>query len=356
MTSQSAQGSNGSSVPASFSSGPPYHPLFAILGRYPSVSVDDAIGAVILAIFVVAALLNLTICWRNFRQSHNFFLSLFLAVFCAARIIANALRISWASHLENVKIIIAAQVFLSAGVVMLFVMNMILSQRLLRAYQPHIGWNKSITVAFKFLYASITADIVMVIVALVYGFYTRDLDKLHTVRDVQRVGVTYLAVISFLPIPIAGFCLLLPRKEPVDKFGEGSMGMKVCLVVFTAVLLSLGAGFRAGIALQQARLSTYPAWYHHKACFYVFTYLIEIIVVYSYTLFRFDRRFYIPDGSYGPGHYSASTDSATLQNRPSGVSVDLKVLGDGTDGEQSRTISTPSPQQDQNSKEAQSEV
>ena len=314
--------------------------MFAMMGGYPTIKVDDPPSAVILAIFVVAAIINLTIWWRNFRRSHHFFLSFFLAFFCGARILACLLRIAWASHPEDVKTIIAAQVFLSAGVVMLFLMNMIFAQRLLRAYQPNFGWNKVVTVVYKLVYTSITADIMMVIIALVYSYFTRDLDKLKKVRDVQRVGVTYLAVISFLPIPIIALSLLLPRNQPVEEFGQGSMRAKVFLTIFSAVLLSLGAGFRAGVALMKPRLITSPAWYHHKACFYVLTYVIEIIVVYAYTLSRFDKRFHIPDGNTRPAHYPPSTGSATLRDTLPDVS---EVL---SDSEQS----TPQQAENENQK------
>ncbi|CAM1508716.1 Fc.00g055640.m01.CDS01 [Cosmosporella sp. VM-42] len=338
MSSQSAQGQNGSSSPLIDSSGPPYHPMFAMMGGHPTVQADDPPSAVILAIFVVAAIINLTIWWRNVCRSHQFFLSFFLAFFCGARILACLLRIAWASHPEDAKTIIAAQVFLSAGVVMLFLMNMVFAQRLLRAFQPSFGWNKVVTAVYRVIYSSITADILMVIIALVYSYFTRDLDKLKKARDVQRVGVTYLAVISFLPIPIIALSLLLPRKEPVEEFGAGSMGARVFLTIFSAVLLALGAGFRAGVALMTPRLVTNPAWYHHKACFYVLTYGIEIIVVYVYTLSEFDKRFYIRDSKHRPARYPPSSGSGTLQDIRPSVS---EVL---SDTEQSR------PQQAQNEK------
>ncbi|KPM46417.1 hypothetical protein AK830_g78 [Neonectria ditissima] len=326
---QTSQGLNDTSIPSNMlASGPPYHPLFALFGQYPSTSADDPIGAVLLVLFVTAAGFNITIYLHNVYHHHHFFVSFLLFIFCMARVIANALRIAWASRLENAKIIIATQVFISAGVVMLFVINLALTQRLFRAYHPHLGWSKTMTVAFKMLYASITADIAMVVVALVYGFYTRDLSKLSKVRHVQRTGVTYLAVVAFLPLPITALCVFLPRKSDIEKFGHGRMRTKVRLVVFAAMLLSLGAGFRAGIALMGPRLSTDPAWYHHKACFYVFTYGIEIVVVYTFLLFRIDRRFHIPDGSSAPGHYSASVKSTIGNHELSEASTDSQVLGD----------------------------
>jgi hypothetical protein len=47
-----------------------------------------------------------------------------------------------------------------------------------------------------------------------------------------------------------------------------------------------------------------PAWYDSKACFYVFNFGVEIIVVALYIVLRVDKRFHVPDGSKAPGDYS----------------------------------------------------
>jgi hypothetical protein len=49
-----------------------------------------------------------------------------------------------------------------------------------------------------------------------------------------------------------------------------------------------------------------PAWFHGKACYYCFNFVVEVMVVYIYTLSRFDTRFHVPDGSSAPGHYSCA--------------------------------------------------
>ena len=154
--------------------------------------------------------------------------------------------------------------------------------------------------AFRFLFFSIAACLVMVIIAVVYSFYTIDTHTRSQLRDIQLVASTYLAILAFLPLPIIALSVLLPRKAPMDKFGQGRMRTKIRLLAFTATLLTIGAGFRAGVAYK-VRPITDPAWYHHKACFYVFNYGIELVVVFTYALSRFDRRFHIPNGSSGPG-------------------------------------------------------
>lgn len=313
--------------------GPPYLPTTAGLGGRPTPSVDDPISGVLLGLFVTGAVLNMTIFQINKRRSHKFILSGLLFGFCMARITANVLRIAWASNLGNASLAIAAGVFVNAGVLLLFVVNIIFAQRILRSYHPHIGWSKPVTMAFRFLFFSIAACLVMVIIAVVYSFYTIDTHTRSQLRDIQLVASTYLAILAFLPLPIIALSVLLPRKAPMDKFGQGRMRTKIRLLAFTATLLTIGAGFRAGVAYK-VRPITDPAWYHHKACFYVFNYGIELVVVFTYALSRFDRRFHIPNGSSGPGHYSASVKSAQSDDPVYRVNTEEEVFGND---EQPRT-------------------
>ena len=167
----------------------------------------------------------------------------------------------------------------------------------------------------------------MVITAVVYTFYTLNMSTRQKLRDIQLTASTYLAILAFLPLPVIALCILLPRKAPMDKFGQGRMRTKVYLLTTTATLLALGAGFRTGVAFQR-RPADHPAWFHHKACYYIFNYTIELIVVYSYALSRFDRRFHIPNGSKGPGAYSSSVDTAQSKKVVNRVMTEEEVFGD----------------------------
>ncbi|RGP73726.1 hypothetical protein FLONG3_6217 [Fusarium longipes] len=305
--------------------GPPYLPRTAGLGGRPTPSVDDPISGVMLAFFVTGAVLNMTIFQLNRRRSHKFVLSGLLFGFCMARITANVLRIAWASNPTDTSLAIAANVFTNAGVVLLFVVNLIFAQRILRAYHPNIGWSKPASWAFKFLYFAIGASLIMLITAVVYNFYTLNPHTKQQLRDIQLTGSTFLAILAFLPLPIVGLCFVLPRKMAMDKFGQGRMRTKIQLLVFTTILLSLGASFRTAVSFK-VRPANDPAWYHSKACYYCFNYVIEIIVVFSYALSRFDRRFHIPDGSHAPGDYS--TNKTKPQDPMYRVNTEEEVFGD----------------------------
>ncbi|RSL98495.1 hypothetical protein BHE90_002229 [Fusarium euwallaceae] len=245
----------------------------------------------------------MTIYIRNKRRGHKFLFSAILFGFSLARIVACSLRIVVGSKPHQVNTVIASQVFNSAGVVMIFVINLFFAQRILRAYHPRVGWGKPATLVARFLIFSLIATLVMTITAVVYSFYTLDVGVRNTIRHIQLFSVTYIAVLAFLPLPITIVSVLSSRPDKVEPFGRGKMETKVYLLIATSTLLAFGAGFRAGTSYV-IRPATDPAWFHHKACFYIINFVIEIIVVYTYALSRFDRRFFIPNGSSGPGDYS----------------------------------------------------
>lgn len=316
MASQSpaggAPGGGGAQAPPS---GPPYLLPVAQLGGTPTKAVDVPICAVLVAIFVAGAALNMTIFRRNRGRGHKFIPSAAVFGFCMARINAAALRIASACHPTNVSLAIAAAIFFNAGVLILFIINLIFLQRFVRAYHPRLGWGRPLTFAFRFLYFCVFACLVMVITSVVYGFYTLDQAVQAKLTDIRRTAAVYMAILAFIPLPGTILCVLAARgRPPVDPFGAGSVRTKIALVLFTTSLLSLGAGFRCALGFMPRPL-TNPGWFNHKACYYCLNYLVEVIVVFTYALSRFDRRFWVPNGSSKPGHYSSGGPAADAQKQ-----------------------------------------
>lgn len=287
----------------------PYAPTTAGLGGVPTTTLDDPITAVFLLLFVCGAAAHMTILQLNLRRGHKFLASGALFGFNMARITTSTLRLVWSTHQTSVPIAIAANVFVNAGVIIIIIINLIFSQRVLRASHPHIGWSRTIHFAYLGYYISIIGVLVMLITSIVQQSYTLNPDTLSIDHDLQLVGGTYNAVASFLPIPIVAFSVLFPKRHNnghVEKFGSGRFRTKVAVLLTSSTLICLGACFRAGIAYVP-RPRDDPAWYHSKACFYVFNFGIEIIVIYLYAIVRVDRRFHIPNGASGPGSYSGNS-------------------------------------------------
>lgn len=305
--------------------GPPYLPKGVQLGGVPTVGVDIPISAVFLVLFIAGAATNMTIFQINKRRGHKFILSGVCFGFCMARIVANVMRIVWATRPHNASIAIAASIFANAGVLILYVVNLIFLQRVVRAHHPNLGWSRGLSWAFKCLYFSIFACLVMVITSVVYSFYTLDRSALTRIRDVRLVASVFLAVLSFIPVPGVLLAILIPGSAPAEDFGKGSMRTKVALILFTSPLLALGASFRAGIGFLPIRTAADPGWYNHRACFYVFSYVLELVVLYTYTLSRMDRRFHIPNGSSAPGHYTNGVPESTPLDSSDASTVEKKV-------------------------------
>ncbi|KAJ0340821.1 hypothetical protein COL922a_002946 [Colletotrichum nupharicola] len=282
--------------------GPPYQPQVAILGLIPTVRVDVPICIILIIFFLAAAALNGFIFIRNKAAGHKFFPSTVLVGFCTTRIIALSLRIAWATQPWNVKLDIAATIFAAAGVVLLFALNILFAHRLLRGLHPNLGWNPFVGYFFLFLYFYIAVCLLCAVVATVVSFYTLDLVYLNRCHLVQLFSSTSLAVLAFAPFLIVAGALLYPGLRRPEPFGYGSLSTKALLVLATAFLLTIGAAYRCAVNFA-VRPALFPGWWHHKACYYIFNYDLELIVVFTYALMRFDMRFHVPDGACKPGDY-----------------------------------------------------
>jgi hypothetical protein len=228
----------------------------------------------------------------------------------------------------NARIAIAAQVFVSAGVVILYIVNLVFAQRVMRASHPNFGWHTALNAAFRSLYVLIVITIAMVIVVGVQSFYTLNANTGRIDRDVQLYGLTFFAVVSFIPLPLVIGGLVVPRRHTLDRFGHGRWRTKIRILVLATLLIAFGAAYRAGITWKTPVPRTLPMpAYYHKGAFYIINFGVEIIVVYMYAILRVDRRFHVPDGARGPGSYSekkpAGAESSIASPEPPRVGVPL---------------------------------
>ncbi|KAK3987263.1 hypothetical protein QBC44DRAFT_127296 [Cladorrhinum sp. PSN332] len=332
--------------------GPPYPSPFAAIGRIPTNSVDTPISAVLLPFFMGSAAIHMTIFQVNRRRDHKFVFSALLFGFSMARITALVMRIVWANRPTNANIAIAASIFVAAGVLLLFLVNLIFAQRIVRSYHPKFGWNRIVSSIWKIVMFSVLGVLIMVIVCSVHSMFTLDVPTRLRERDVLRFAAVYLAVLAFLPIPIVVTAVLWPRgkegkeeeeeeegKRRIEKFGHGRMRAKVRLLLGTSFLLTLGAAFRAGVNFVP-RPAGDPAWYHSRPAFYCFNFVIELVVVYSYAAARVDKRFHVPDGSHGPGSYAGMVNKEEDVFGSAEEGQEVKEKQDSHEGGHGRPIST----------------
>lgn len=287
-------------------SGPPYPPTTASLGGVPNTDVDAPITSVFLVLYIIAAAAYMAILQLNLKKSHKFLASGALFGFCMARITTCTMRLVWSTHQDSVPIAIAANVFVNAGVIIIIIINLLFAQRILRASHPCVGWHKITHYLFLAYYVSIILLLAALITVIVQQAYTLDANIHRIDRDIQLVGGTYNAVAAFMPVPILIIGVVLPKLRNAhrhhEKFGTGRFRTKIGILLASTLLITLGAGFRVGVSYAPRPIND-PAWYHSKTCFYCFTFVTEILVLYMYLFVRVDRRFHIPDGASGRRHY-----------------------------------------------------
>jgi hypothetical protein len=252
----------------------------------------------------------------NQKKGHKFLASGALFGFCMTRITTCTMRLVWSTHQDNVSVAIAANIFVNAGVIIVIIINLLFAQRILRASHPKLGWARTIHWLFIAYYTVIILLLIALITSIVQQSYTLDANTHRIDRDIQLVGGTNSAFAAFLPIPLLVIGVMLPRlraspssPRSVDKFGSGRFRSKIRILLFSTLLITLGAGFRLG-ANFAPRPTNDPAWYHSRACFYCFNFVVEIVVIYMYAFLRVDLRFHVPDGASGRRNYSPAEGKA----------------------------------------------
>ncbi|KAI9648847.1 hypothetical protein NHQ30_003488 [Ciborinia camelliae] len=188
---------------------PPYPPKNAGLGLTPTNHVDTPITSIFMILFLISAIIHMTILQINLRRGQKFLMSGMAFGFSFSRVIACIMRMVWASHPTNIRIAMAAQIFISAGTILLFLVNMIFTSRLLRAYHTW-AWHPYIRTIFRLSYASVIMGLVTNLTVTIQSFYTLNPHILHIDHTVQLVVSTYFAIYAFMPIPLLALRLLLP--------------------------------------------------------------------------------------------------------------------------------------------------
>ncbi|OAG10137.1 uncharacterized protein CC84DRAFT_1084241 [Paraphaeosphaeria sporulosa] len=289
----------------------PYRPTTWALGGVPKKNVDIPVTAVFLFLYIIGAATHMTIFQYNKRRGHKFLFNGMIFGFCMARITTCTLRIASISLPTNIRLAIAAQIFVAAGILLIFIINLIWSQRILRAHHP-LGWHPLVRWVFNALYIVIIFTLAIVITAVVQSFYTLRPRTRTIDRALQLYGQTLFAVVAFLPIPIVALALALSRvgKREVETFGKGRHRTKIAVLMAGATLCCLGAAYRAGASwMSPVALSQPEPARFYRGWFYFMNFGLEILIVYMYAVMRVDLRFHIPNGAKGPGSYRVARKS-----------------------------------------------
>ena len=338
--------------------GPPYPPMVWTPGGVPAKGVDIPAQTVFMVFFMIGAAVHMTIFRKNRARGHKFLPNLFIfgkmiAVnleypelmtvlgFCMERVLTSIVRIASVCNPKNTTLAIAAQILVAAGVIILFIINLIFAMRLVRSTHSSVGWHPAFGIVFKILYVLIGLALIAVITSTVQSFYTLDPNTRAIDRSFQQFGATFLAVVAMLPLPITMLTLLIPY-SPLDRFGIGRLRTKVIVLLISTTLLSIGAWFRCGVAFQIPVPRTAPMpGYLAKAPFYLLNFLVELQTVLMYAILRVDLRWHIPNGAKGPGSYAkpdAQQDLEMQDSRPTSSDTVQEVKMEEADAKSLRSL------------------
>lgn len=205
---------------------------------------------------------------------------------------------------DNARLAIAALIFINVGVLVIYVVVLNLATRLLRARQPRIGWHPMLAKCITANYVFMVIFILLVIAFTILSFYTRNPTLLQASLWIQRTGILYFWIFNLIAPTLYFLAVLLPKSHEAEQFGTGSMSAKITIlgiIIFFNLWIS---GFRMGTSWTSARPLTDPAWFDTRAAFYIIELGFEIIITYLMLITRFDKRFWVPNGSKKHGDYS----------------------------------------------------
>ncbi|RYP22312.1 hypothetical protein DL767_009069 [Monosporascus sp. MG133] len=206
--------------------------MAVVIGGTPTPEVDDPLCGTLLVLFLLSAAAHLAVLRANKRIGLKFAFSGMMCVLCALRCAALAVRVAWASYPGALAVATAAAVSAQLGTVLVFVINLLLAQRVARAYHPRLAWRPAAGVCFALLLAGVVLALVALIVggALLAtpaktepGVGEAD-DGVRRRRTaavaLELFGATSLAALAFVPILVVlgsalAFRIARPRSNAV---------------------------------------------------------------------------------------------------------------------------------------------
>lgn len=223
------------------------------------------------------------------RKGHDRTIPIITFLFSGERVLACAVRMAWASRPDNIRIAVASQVLLQAGVLLLLLLNLILAERVLLARRPGPRARRCLRVLLGAMSALTVSALVMVVVSIIVSVYSLNQRTIERCRDVQRAAASYLVILAVAP---AALLLVAPlfSAMPIPR-GTKVMRAKGTIVLSSCLLCALNAGFKAGVLWARPKSLFDPAWYHSRACLYIFVLGTEVVALVLLLATRADLKF-----------------------------------------------------------------
>ena len=204
-------------------------------------------------------------------------------------VMACALRICTTILSQNIKILVAYTVFLNIGVVLMFMLNLALARRLMRAKFPTLGVHPGCSLLFWGLCTLCALAIIMALAVIIQACFALDNRIKNIDRVVQLSALTTFAIISFIPLPIVTAALFQP--DVILRFFAYDRPIaRVRLLLIATFTVCLSSSYRCGVTwLDPVPLIHPKPKYMHTACFYAFYFMSDFIVIAMHAVTRVDR-------------------------------------------------------------------
>lgn len=248
--------------------------------------------AVFLALYAMAAVISVLLFEHHRRRRLSRTIPIILFLFSGERMLTCMLRIAWAHRLASVRLAVASQIFLQAGVLLLFLLNLIMAEMIWLGRKPRARTRLGLKAAIIMMSVLTVSSLIMVITSIILSVYTLNQKTISTCRDVQRAGATYFLFLSTMPLIMLAFASSSSSTPATEKHGLFHMeSLRTVVTIISSLLCILNAGFKTGVIWAHPHSLFQPAWYHSKACLYAFVFTTEICVLVILYAARVDLRF-----------------------------------------------------------------
>ncbi|KAI7360166.1 hypothetical protein KC320_g261 [Hortaea werneckii] len=173
--------------------------------------------------------------------------------FCMSRIATCSVRIAWAAHPTNVNLAIAATIFAAVGILIVFVIVLLLAQRILRATHPKLGWSRTLSGSLKATYFGLFIAIVLVIAFTILNYFTLDSNLRNIAIWIQRAGILYMLGFNLIGPVLVLLSLILPC--PTEFTTPDNFGVKSSMLSKYAFAWYTGCSSHASIRCSGYRIN-----------------------------------------------------------------------------------------------------
>ncbi|RYP55673.1 hypothetical protein DL769_010066 [Monosporascus sp. CRB-8-3] len=206
--------------------------MAVVIGGTPTPAVDDPVCGVLLVLFLLSAAVHLAVLRANKGIGLKFAFSGMMCALCALRCAALVVRVVWASYPGALAAAAAAAVSAQLGTVLIFAINLLLAQRVARAYHPRLAWRPAAGVCFALLLAGLVIGLVALIAGgALLATSARTEPGVDEADDgawrsrtaavaLELFGATSLAALAFVPVLVVlgaalAFRISRPRSDAV---------------------------------------------------------------------------------------------------------------------------------------------